>query len=103
MATKVCQATPERASTTVFDTIASLPHGIQLDNLPTAPAGFTRRLYRSDAVEQGRWDWVTDLSPTATTYVDNGSSQTQGVTLSRAGFLHRPRPDASLVIDPGSS
>jgi len=84
------------------DPIASGPHAIQLAGLPTAAAGQSRKIYRTDPFSPGRWDLVTILTnPNTTSFLDVGNSIANGIFLTRQTFVQRARPDASLVIDPG--
>ncbi len=79
---------------------------IQLDNIPSTLPGYVgRRIYRSANDGLAPYVQVANLpdstSVTITTIVDDGT--TIGGILSAESFgIKRPRPHASLVIDPGS-
>ena len=76
--------------------------GIQLNNLPVAPADFVaKRIYRLDP-GTGDYQLVVELDSDVTSYVDDGR-QLGGLLQNGGnnGALLLPRYDARLSVDPG--
>ncbi|MGN6135087.1 MAG: hypothetical protein ACTHOU_11350, partial [Aureliella sp.] len=86
---------------TVSTTATGSSSAIFLQNLPSAPAGYSgRRLYRSDSQGGGPYRLVQTLGPSGSSFFDTGSSI--GSILREDAVPVRSRLDASLVIDPGT-
>jgi hypothetical protein len=71
---------------------------VRLTNLPTAPTGFSRRIYRSSTTAGGPYSLIAQINATDTQYIDNGT--TLAGTLDETPRGLRPRLDARLQIDP---
>ncbi|MCR9297146.1 MAG: hypothetical protein NXI32_30980, partial [bacterium] len=75
---------------------------IELQNLPGVQAGFSSvNVYRSAAGGQGPYDLIGSYEAGQTSFLDIGNDLGQTLAAETQGNL-RPRPDASLVVDPGS-
>ncbi len=94
------------------ESIASLPqaivlggasNAIQLVGIPETTGEFVaRRIYRSD--DGGPFRLVADLDRSAEIYVDKLAAPADNAATvdPTFGFLNRSRPDASLIVDPGT-
>jgi len=92
-------ASDPTASVLVVETDAATgaTQNVLLSNLPTAPTGYTRRLYRSVKSE---YVLVAELNGGDRTYTDTGT--VLGGLLEGSGIELRSRLHGSLTIDPGT-
>jgi len=79
------------------DAVTGATQNVLLSNLPTAPAGYTRRLYRSVKSE---YVLVAELNAGDRTYLDTGT--VLGGLLEASAVQLQSRLHGSLKVDPGT-
>lgn len=97
------EGAPSSPTAAVTITSGSTTRSVELNNLPTAPAGFiSRRIYRSDSAANstGAYMLVAEINSSSTTFVDTGAALGRQLTATTQGTL-LARLDARLSIDPG--